>query len=391
VATPRSSEPTEPGLLQQVAQWLGLANRGVSLVTNSTAAFNSLSSSEGTIDPSAAANILGAAGAALSIAGVLADNVDVSRAGQATSAVAGAANAAITVAGYAAGAEVGAEAAGELTLTGLSAGLGAVVAVPALFYSGFSIAWAIEDAAEIKGDTASAKQLLANVPGIVRYANDTVAGLASLDLAHATTDELRTLAINIESARTQLNAIDHVFKGGVTIAGRPITTGWESAGIIGGPTQVAINIYTVRIQDELGRRGVAGPRDLKTLLPVISLTAYQQFDPNGDHIYPDVSPTSETDPAERAAFMAQLNAIPLGQFEVGLTRLLARYGLRPLLADFGARVTNLPAAQPRMAPIPPAPPAYLTPATMIFDSSANAWMTPNADLASRTWDLVGAA
>jgi len=300
---------------------------------------------------------VGLGGILLGELGRAAGNRDVSRAGSAVSAAGtayGAGSSAAGAVGTVAPA-VGAEAAAP----SLSAALGGAAyafAPAALGYTGMSLAKGFDQEAQIRKDIASAKNVLgAKVPSAVSRLGKTLTDISSLDPASATTEQLLAAQNELQGARQEFNAIDHAFKGGVTIAGKPIDTGLSLDMVK--PQLDALNESQLRIQDALESRGVQsgaipGYQSPQDWLNFLDSPLYQQYTTGTPRV--DLAAGTVEEPADlqNPEIAAALKGIQPGQTESGLRQLIGR---------------GLPARVPR-----PAPEALVGPAFGGEDFSAAA-------------------
>src|SRR5207249_4999714 len=269
-------------------------------------------------DPGASGGIgaggaVGLTGTALGVAGSLAGNPNVARAGQA-----------LGMAGNAA--ELGTALAG-------AGSAGSVLALPALGYSAMNFADQLETEARIKRDVANAKNVLgAKVPSAVSRLGKTLNDLSTLDPASATTEQLLAAQQSLQAARQEFNAVDHAFKGALTIAGKPVNTGLTLDMVK--PQLDALNESQLRIQDLLEQRGIQkgqipGYQDPLGWLNFLDSPLYQQ--------YAGAQQGVADEPAglQNPEIAATLKGIQPGQTETGLRQLISR---------------GLPARVPRPAP-----------------------------------------
>lgn len=246
----------------------------------------------------------------------------------------------------------------------------------ALGMAGMNIAKSIDEKNRVERDTASAKELMGQkVPAAVSGLGAAHEAYSSLgDVGGVPTEQLLSTLSQLDSARQGFNQVDHAFKGGVTIAGKQVDTGLPGINAIAGMDP---NVPILRIQDELMRRGIPlegipGGRTINEWLSSVSPELVSKY---GPPTYDQTAYDPETGlpggPGGRAMsgtpwneiapdVQAKLGAIQPGQWESGLTQLLADLGLPPsALPGFGQQQVaqrnprdpdpGLPATPPRDA------------------------------------------
>ena len=166
--------------------------------------------------------------------------------------------------------------------------------------------------------------LRAKVAATLSRLATTLTWVSHLDRAIASTDELLAAQQQLQNARTDVNAIDHVFK--TASAGSGVSLDAVR------PQLDALNAAQLRTQDELERRGVA-PRDIpgyRTPLDWLSYVGPEYFDAyraaaSSFGPYDWTSGTAAMrQPYDDPALRAALAAIRPGHTEDGLREMMTR-------------------------------------------------------------------